>query len=105
MAAASETTPFAVGEIPLETQLFIGGKFVDAKSGEKFDTVDPATEKVIASVHQAGKEDIDDAVKAAAAAFEVKFFSGLSQPLSGHQSLSLMMLSKTDNKALPTNPC
>lgn len=68
---ASSPVSFAVGALPLETQLFIGGKYVDAKSGTKFDTIDPATEEVIASVHGAGKEDIDDAVAAATAAFQI----------------------------------
>mmetsp|Transcript_32646 Transcript_32646/g.66648 ORF Transcript_32646/g.66648 Transcript_32646/m.66648 type:complete len:512 (-) Transcript_32646:118-1653(-) len=71
MSAAASIEPLAVGKIPLETQLFINGKFVDAKSGVKFDTIDPATEEIIASVHSAGEEDINDAVASAAAAFQI----------------------------------
>src|SRR4051794_37760655 len=51
-------------------QLFIGGKFVDAKSGKTFDTYDPATGRVIAQVAAGEAADIDAAVDAARAAFE-----------------------------------
>jgi aldehyde dehydrogenase (NAD+) len=51
--------------------LFIHNKFVDAKSGKTFDTINPATEEVITSMQWAGQEDIDDAVKSSAEAFEV----------------------------------
>jgi len=47
--------------------LFINGTFVDAKSG--FKTVNPATEEVLAEVAEASKADVDNAVKAARAAF------------------------------------
>ncbi|MEA2274432.1 MAG: phenylacetaldehyde dehydrogenase, partial [Solirubrobacteraceae bacterium] len=46
-------------------QLFINGEFVDAKSGETFATINPATEETITGVASAGVEDVDDAVKAA----------------------------------------
>ncbi len=45
--------------------LFIGGKFVAPKSGRYFDTINPATERKICQVAQAGKADVDRAVKAA----------------------------------------
>ena len=51
-------------------QLFINGEFVDAKSGETFDTINPATEETITGVASAGAEDIDDAVRAARAQME-----------------------------------
>lgn len=51
--------------------MFIHNKFVDAKSGKTFDTINPATEEVITSMQWAGQEDIDDAVKSSAEAFEV----------------------------------
>ena len=52
------------------TQCFIGGEWVDAASGKKFDTVDPATEQVIAEVAEGDKEDVDRAAMAAREAFE-----------------------------------
>ena len=47
----------------IETRLFINNEFVDSKLGKTFDTVDPATEKVICSVQEAGEEDVQDAVR------------------------------------------
>src|ERR1700689_130668 len=51
-------------------QLFIGGKWVDAKSGKTFDTYDPGTGRVIAQVAEGDAADIDVAVAAARRAFE-----------------------------------
>lgn len=51
------------------TQLFIGGRFRDARSGKTFPTVNPATGEVIAEVAAGDAPDIDDAVTAARAAF------------------------------------
>jgi len=52
-----------------ETRLFINNEYVDAKSGKKFKTVNPATEEVICEVQEAGQDDVDTAVAAARAAF------------------------------------
>src|SRR5438270_3333620 len=53
-----------------QTQCFIGGQWVPAQSGKTFDTINPATEEVIASVAEADAADVDLAVKAARKAFE-----------------------------------
>jgi aldehyde dehydrogenase (NAD+) len=45
--------------------LFIGSKWVKAKSKESFETINPANGQVIARVAQAGEKDVDAAVKAA----------------------------------------
>ena len=50
--------------------LFINGKFAAPKSGKYFDTINPATEKVLAKVAEAGEADIDAAVKAARKAYD-----------------------------------
>jgi len=50
--------------------LFIGGDFVEPRSGEYLATVDPSTEEPLAEVAQAGPEDVDVAVKAAREAYE-----------------------------------
>jgi len=49
----------------IPNQLFINGDFVDAKSGQTFATINPATEEKITDVASAGPEDVDAAVKAA----------------------------------------
>src|SRR6059036_1596522 len=46
--------------------LFIGGEFVEPKSGRYFATIDPSTETPLAEVAEAGPEDIDTAVESAA---------------------------------------
>ncbi|MHB1712217.1 MAG: aldehyde dehydrogenase family protein [Acidimicrobiales bacterium] len=51
-------------------KLLIGGEWLDAKSGRTFDTVDPATEEVIATVAEPGAEDVDLAVRAGRTALE-----------------------------------
>ena len=53
----------------IEDRLFINGEFVPSKSGKKFDVFNPTTEKLCASVYEAGPEDVDIAVAAAKAAF------------------------------------
>src|SRR4029453_10198307 len=49
----------------VETELFIGGKWVPASSGNRFDVLDPATGDVIASVADGGVDDAAAAVDAA----------------------------------------
>ncbi len=50
--------------------LFVGGEFIDPKSGMWFETINPATEEVLAEVAEAGTEDVDLAVKSARSASE-----------------------------------
>jgi aldehyde dehydrogenase (NAD+) len=50
--------------------LFVGGEFVEPKSGRWFATIDPATEEPLAEVAEAGSEDVDLAVTAASKAWE-----------------------------------
>jgi aldehyde dehydrogenase (NAD+) len=54
----------------MQNQLFIDGEFVDAKSGETFATINPATEEKITDVASAGIDDVDAAVSAARAQME-----------------------------------
>src|SRR5688572_31462302 len=50
--------------------LFIGGEFVEPKSGRYLATIDPSTEEVLAEVPEAGPEDVELAVTAARDAFD-----------------------------------
>ncbi len=52
------------------TKLFIDNKWVDPADGGDFETYDPATGAVIATVAEAGKADVNKAVKAARRALE-----------------------------------
>ena len=50
--------------------LFIGGEFVAPRTRQYFETVNPATEKVLARVARAGAQDVDRAVAAARHGYE-----------------------------------
>jgi len=49
--------------------LFIGGKFVPSKAGKYFDSINPATEEVLAEIALANQADVDAAYQAAQKAF------------------------------------
>ena len=53
----------------VRTRLWIGNEWADAEGGHTFETVNPATEEVIAEVAEARAAEIDRAVAAARAAF------------------------------------
>lgn len=53
----------------IQTQHFINNEFVDSKSQQTFDSIDPSTEKVVAAVQRGDSQDIDLAVQAARKAF------------------------------------
>ena len=50
---------------------YIGGEWVNGAAGETFDSINPATEEVIASFQAGNAQDIDYAVSAATQAFQV----------------------------------
>ena len=64
---SSPAHPFLNGK---PKKLLIGGQWVDALSGRTFDSVNPATGKVIAQLAEGAAEDVDRAVAAARTAFE-----------------------------------
>ena len=51
-------------------KMLINGKWVGARSGKTFPTYDPSTGEVLAQIAEGDKADIEEAVKAARAAFE-----------------------------------
>ncbi len=53
-----------------QTQCFIGGQWQPAQSGKTFETMNPATEEVIAQVAEGDEADVDLAVAAAREAFD-----------------------------------
>src|SRR5215510_2197122 len=59
--------PYANGTFK---QMLIGGKWVDAASGKSFESRNPATGELLATVAEGDKEDIDRAVAAARKAFD-----------------------------------
>ncbi|KAL6839417.1 hypothetical protein ACP4OV_030687 [Aristida adscensionis] len=65
------------------TKLFIDGRFVDAVSGRTFETRDPRTGYVIASIAEGDKDDVDLAVTAARKAFDHGEWPRMSGSLFG----------------------
>ncbi len=55
--------------LSFRTQAFIDGRYLDAASGATFDTINPATGKLLARVAAGDQEDINRAVGSARAAF------------------------------------
>jgi succinate-semialdehyde dehydrogenase/glutarate-semialdehyde dehydrogenase len=53
-------------ELEVPTQLYVRGKYRDASDGARFEVIDPATERSLASVSNATVEDAKSAVTAAA---------------------------------------
>ena len=56
--------------LKFEGRAFIGGQYVDARSGQTFDCISPRSGQVIAKVAACDEADVERAVKAARAAFE-----------------------------------
>jgi aldehyde dehydrogenase (NAD+) len=78
-SALAERTPFAYAAAPESSEivriedrygLFIGGEFVEPRSGRWFTTINPATEEPLTEVAEAGPEDVDLAVTAARDAWD-----------------------------------
>ncbi|GAS86525.1 aldehyde dehydrogenase family protein [Mycolicibacterium brisbanense] len=67
---STDLDPRTVDFISVPRRMYIDGQWVDAMSGQRFDTVDPATEQVITTVPHSGPEDVERAVAAARRAFE-----------------------------------
>jgi aldehyde dehydrogenase (NAD+) len=53
-----------------EQRMLVGGELVPARSGKQFVNVNPATEDVLGTVADAGREDMLDAIAAARVAFD-----------------------------------
>ena len=53
-----------------QTNMLIGGKWIESRSGKRFPTLNPVNEQVIAQVAEGDTADVDAAVKAARAAFD-----------------------------------
>lgn len=71
-ATATHPTDWAerARTLKIETRAFIDGEYRPARSGATFERINPATGKHLADITACQPEDIDDAVKAARAAFD-----------------------------------
>lgn len=89
MAAAS----LLAADVTLpESRLFIDGRWVDARGGETFELLNPATEERIATVASAGDADVDAAVAAARREFDGGSWSQVSGPDRGRLLIRLAEL-------------
>src|SRR5271168_3497182 len=69
-AASGATSNAALDFLRKPKLLLIGGKWVPAKSGKTFETINPANEEILGIVSEGDKADVDEAVAAARKAFE-----------------------------------
>jgi acyl-CoA reductase-like NAD-dependent aldehyde dehydrogenase len=63
-----------------QRRMLIDGAWVEAASGKTFDTLDPATGKVLARVAEGDAEDVDRAARAARRAFDAGPWPRMSPP-------------------------
>jgi aldehyde dehydrogenase (NAD+) len=69
-AASGARNSAALDFLRKPKQLLIGGKWVAAKSGKTFETINPSNEEVLALIAEGDKADVDLAVKAARKALD-----------------------------------
>ncbi|HWV24489.1 MAG TPA: aldehyde dehydrogenase family protein [Thermomicrobiales bacterium] len=90
-------------DISTETRnLFLGGRYEPAASGETFDVINPATNETLASVAKAGIEDVERAVDIARQAFDEGPWPRMSPYERGRiiQRLADLVREKADDIAL-----
>ena len=85
-----------------ETRLFIDGEFRPARDGATFDSISPRDGRLFCSVSAAGEADVDDAVRAAARAFDSGVWSRADRSERARVLLRLseLMLENLDELAL-----
>lgn len=85
-----------------DAKLFINGEYVDAMSGETFDTIDPATNRKLATVANASEHDVNKAVEIAHNTFESGIWSKM--PVEERSNIlckmSDLVLERVDELAL-----
>ncbi|MFD1705302.1 aldehyde dehydrogenase family protein [Siminovitchia sediminis] len=80
--------------------LYINGEFVKSADGKTFDTPNPATGETLATLYEAGAEDIDRAVKAARKAFDEGKWSKMSAAQRGRLMYKLADLIEENKEEL-----
>src|SRR5574343_172382 len=68
----------AANALRFETRAFIDGKYVNSLSGKTFDSINPATGRVLTSIAECDQADVDLAVAAARRAFEAGHWSRMA---------------------------
>lgn len=88
-------------EIPVPTQMFIDGEFIDAEGGRTLDIINPTDEVVLCKVACASKHDVDKAVQAAHKAFYGEWRQ-ISARQRGNMMLKLADLMEQHKEELAT---
>ena len=72
---STEKYKLIANKLKFEGRAYINGKYVDAINGEKFETINPATNETLCSVAKCNNKDVDLAVKVSRNAFESGIWS------------------------------
>jgi betaine-aldehyde dehydrogenase len=83
-----------------ERSMYIDGEWVEARSGARFDVVDPSTGKTIATVPDAEGPDVDGAVAAARRAFDGGTWSAVTERDRGRLLVRVSELIRRDLERL-----
>lgn len=81
-----------------DQKLYIGGEYVEAQSGETFETLNPATGEALCRVHKAGGADVDRAVESAQAGFAT--WSAMTGAARGRILMEAVRLLRARNREL-----
>lgn len=81
-----------------DQKLYIGGEYVEAQSGETFETLNPATGEALCRVHKAGAADVDRAVESARAGFAA--WSAMTGAARGRILMEAVRLLRARNREL-----
>ena len=95
-----EDWTLAAQSVTPRTNILIDGEWREARTGDRFDTVNPATGETITTVASGQADDINDAVVSARAAFEDGRWSGLAPRDRGQTLIRLAELIDTHGEEL-----
>ncbi len=96
LAISKRLSDFLVGT----KKMYINGEWVESVSGQTFDTLNPATGEILATLYEAGPDDVDRAVEAARAAFDNGPWSKMSAAERSRLIYKLADLMETHSEEL-----
>jgi betaine-aldehyde dehydrogenase len=89
----------------MRDRMYINGEWVESRSGKQFDVINPADQEVLARVPDADASDVDEAVRAARAAFDTGLWPGTTAQDRGRVLLRLADLIRRDAARLAEIDC
>lgn len=96
LAISKRLSDFLVGT----KKMYINGEWVESVSGQTFDTLNPATGEILATLYEAGPDDVDRAVEAARVAFDNGPWSKMSAAERSRLIYKLADLMETHSEEL-----